>query len=103
MVLLWPEPVSHPRLGEDVARRIFRFDFFSELIDKDAQVLRLLNALWPPDGLQQHAMGQHLFRMPRHINQQVEFFWGEMYLFSGYGNDSGLQVDMKITNLDGLR
>src|SRR5215469_1951222 len=63
LILLWSESIPHPGLGEDVARRVGGLDFFSQLINKHAEILRLLNALWAPYGFEQYGVRQNFFRM----------------------------------------
>src|SRR5215472_8745606 len=99
-ILLWPETVANPRLGQDVAWGVVRLDLFSQLIDENPQVLRLLDALRAPYRFEERAVSEHLFRMPRHKNQQVKFLGCEMHLSPANGNNPGLQVNVKVAGVD---
>src|SRR6266542_5421879 len=84
--------VTHPFLGEDVARRaVFRFKFLPQVVDKHMQILRLMRAAFTPHRGQQRVMSDHLSEVLRQIAEQVEFLWGEPRLAASYRHQPGLQ------------
>src|SRR5260370_36759340 len=90
----WIKAVANPRFGDDVTRRVFAFDLFSQLSYKDAQIFRLLHTLASPNGVEQRAMGDHLPRVLGHISEQCEFFAGKAHVPATHGNRIRFQVDM---------
>src|SRR2546421_710718 len=82
--------IPHPRIGHDVFWRCAGFDLLPQLVDKYAQIFRLLYALCAPHRIQQDAVGQHPVRTTGHINKQIEFLGSEMDLFAGYADGARL-------------
>ncbi len=56
----------------------FAFEFFAQLADEDAQILRLMRRLRAPDGSQQRAMRHHLAGVAGQMQQQIEFLGREV-------------------------
>ena len=52
-------------------------DFFSQLIDEDAQVFGFLSVVRTPNSLQQTAVAQGLSLLGDEMAEQFKFFWGE--------------------------
>ena len=67
------KPVADPRLGHDVARtRGIGFELLAQRTEQHAQMLRLVDGMRSPDGLQDGAVGQDATGMLRQEHQQLE-------------------------------
>src|SRR5215469_3272187 len=79
-VLTGLEPITDPRLGQDVFwLPFFDLQLFAEVAYKHAQVFWLFDAVVAPDCRQQSAMGDHFAWMLGQIEQQIKFLGCEMH------------------------
>src|ERR1700688_458543 len=92
------EAVTNPGFGKQVLRRRrITLDFLAQLPNEDAQVLWLFRAVGSPDSGQQRAVRDHLARMPRQKNEQVEFLRREMDLTPCDFHRARIQINRKIS------
>ena len=68
------EPISDPRLGNDVLRRAFGFHFLTKLTDKDAEMLWLFYAVRSPNGVEKLAMRDYAAGVAGEMQQQFKLF-----------------------------
>ena len=66
--------VADPRFGKDVGHGCFVLNFFSQLADKDSQVLRLFSTVTTPDGGKKFSVCEYFVRIMSKVNEQIEFF-----------------------------
>lgn len=95
------EAVSNPGLRLDVLAAGFTFELFAELSDEDAEVLRLVGGLASPDGGQERAMGDDLAGVASEMEQEVEFFRGEVNGLTLHRNGMGGHIDDEVARFDG--
>ena len=77
------EAVADPWLGEDVGGRGgVWLDLPAHGCHQHAQVLRLIDGVRPPDGLEDGAVGQDATRALRQVQQQLEFLRRQAHLFA---------------------
>src|SRR5260370_611490 len=69
----WIKAVANPRFGDDVTRRVFAFDLFSQLSYKDTQIFRLLHTLASPTDVGHGEIGDHQIGSPvfHHIQSSI--------------------------------
>ena len=95
------ESVPNPRFADEVSRipRI-GLDLLPELSDEHPQVLRLIDGVAAPDGLQDGAMGEHAVGVPRQERKQLELFRCEPNLFAAPHDASPVVVNRQITGFE---
>lgn len=92
------ETIADPGFGVDVARppRI-GLNFFSQLIDEDAQIFRFLAVIGPPDGLQQAAVSESLPPIGYQLAQQLKLLGGEAYCFAADQNGALFKINFQVS------
>src|SRR3954471_13162574 len=96
------EAVSDPRLGDEVHRSGWhRLELLSQLGDHYAQIIHLIAVVWPPDCLQQLAVGQHRIRMRDQVAQQLELLRAEPQAAPvGRAHLSRVEVDLRLAQYE---
>src|SRR5208282_2619083 len=99
------EAIADPRLGEDVFRRAsVRLQLFTQLAYEDAQIFVLLDAVAAPHRVEYGAVSQYLARMPRHVDEHIEFLGSEPHFPAGNRNGMGVEIDVEVAKVNpGLR
>jgi hypothetical protein len=70
------KPVTDPGFGQDISRMCgIELDLFSEVADKNPQVLGCSTKFAAPNGGEQDAVGEDLVMVSDQIGKQLEFFW----------------------------
>src|SRR6266446_7701821 len=91
------EAISHPGIGHNVARRVWRgFQFLAELPYEHAQVFDLLRALTTPDRPQQGAMRYHSAGVVSKIHEKVKLFRSEVDRAVLDKNAAGSGLDLEV-------
>lgn len=67
------EAVADPGLGLDVLTAGFGLEFFAQLPDEDAEILRLMGRLGPPHGREQGTVGDDLAGVAGKVKEEFEF------------------------------
>src|ERR1019366_1621640 len=95
------EAVSHPRLGDDVARGGgVGFQLLAQLSHEDAEIFDLLRTLSSPDGAQESAVVHDLARTPCQEDEQVKFFRSEAHFAVTDRHFMRRGVDAEVADLD---
>ena len=77
------------------------FDLAAQRGHEDAQVMRLMDNLRPPDFFEQEAMREDFARMMRERRQQLVLQRREMNFFAAREDSASGQVDRQIAVLEG--
>src|SRR5262249_30097447 len=96
------EAVANPGICQDVSRLVVRLELVAQLIDEDAEILRLMDALSAPHGVQERAVSEHLVGMARHVDQQIKFFGREVTFFVPSAHRTCFRIDIEVSRLDWL-
>ena len=83
-------------------RRRVRLDLLAQRADQHAQVLRLIDRVRAPDGLEDGAVGQHPAGMLRQERQQLEFLRRQPHFFAVPEHPESLAVDDQVAAHDRL-
>src|ERR1700722_10150205 len=98
------EAVSNPGFGNDVARRrCFRLQLLTQLAHKYPQIFNLFRTLPAPDRAEQCPVSYHFSRMPREINQKIEFLRRQPYFAITQRDFMRRQIDAEITHFNQRR
>src|SRR5579863_1563036 len=95
------ETIAHPWLGLDVLPAGLTLQFFPELPDEDAQVLRLMGRLPTPYGCQQSPMRHDFSRIASQVDKKVKLLGRQVDGLALDGDGVGRCIHHKITYLDG--
>src|SRR6476469_9522361 len=80
-LLVSDEAVADAGLGDEDARAGGVFlQFAAQLVDVDAQILRLVAVFRAPDALEEHPLRQHLARLARQFEEQLPLGRRQMHL-----------------------
>jgi len=91
------EAIADPGFALDIARVSGTFDFFAELGDEDAKVLRLVDAAGSPDGAEQGFVGEDAAGILREDDQEIELLGGEVDLIAAERDGVRLPVDVEVS------
>ena len=79
------KPVTDPGFGQDISRMCgIGLDLFSEVADKNPQVLCLFDKIAAPNGGEQDAVGEDLVMVSDQIGKQLDFLWSQADLLVWY-------------------
>src|SRR3984893_16671647 len=70
------------------------------MADKDAKILRLLYTVLTPDCCEQHTVRGHLPRMPRQINQEIEFLGRQVHVAVFHSDATCLNINPEVPDLN---
>ena len=93
------ETVADPGFRLDVLLASFCLEFLAQLAYEDAQIFGLVCGLGSPDRGEQGAVGHNFSRMASQVEEQVEFFWGEMDGLAEDGDAVSVRIDYEVARL----
>ncbi len=95
------QAVADAWLGEQVARaaRVW-LDLAAQLADEDAQIVRFILVMRPPDGAQQGAVRDDLAGVDRQIFEYLVFGGGQAHLVAIDGDAAALEVERQPAALE---
>src|SRR5262245_18548632 len=98
------QPIADAGFGED-ERGIGGLvaELVAELVDRDAQIVRLVRGVWPPDFLEQLAVCDYLSMVLGQPCQQAVLGRREMCFLPRDEHSPGGQIDRQITGCEDLR
>ena len=70
------ETIAHPGIGEDVTGFVLRFYFVAELVDENAEILRLVDALTAPHRVKSTRCAERL-KLLRLYRRRAKGLWSE--------------------------
>ena len=93
------KPVSHPRLGDEVARMAgINLDLAAQLIDEDPQILGLIGGLPSPHRLQQSPMRNDFASIVDQVFEYVKFLGSQPDFLAADNHTMFIDIDGDITN-----